>query len=263
VEDMRRYINPACIFFFHPETRICITYTPLTMSLKRPAADDTNTPASRPRRQNFKRIKLSPAAQDEATNSSEPSSGSVSEDSALRSSPQPSDHTRNSGMSSLPPSGVDEEDGSESSVSSTSSESSGLESEDEAEITTIGRPKKPVISREGMSEDLRARLAGFLPQMADANRLLESQPEGWSLEDVGEGEQFIEMSLGLGVLEEQGDGGDSSDESESDQEEGLEDDLPASSDGVKRSQQDREADVLGKLMGQSRSRHKVGIQDAE
>jgi hypothetical protein len=52
------------------------------------------------------------------------------------------------------------------------------------------------------SGDLRTRLSAFLPQLAQANKVLEDGQEIHNMEDVEEDEQHIEMNLGLGVLEE-------------------------------------------------------------
>ncbi|KAK5167590.1 uncharacterized protein LTR77_007289 [Saxophila tyrrhenica] len=234
------------------------------MAIKR-SVEEAGASAARPRRQHLKRIKISPTHED-TDNSSEASSGSVSEDSALRSSPQPSDPERNSSMSSLEPSAANGDDDSESSISSTSSEDSEIDSDSETEITTIGQPKKPPIHKQGLQEgaqDLRSRLSSFLPQMAEANRLLADKSDGYSLEEVGEDEQHIEMNLGLGVLEQQGEEDAENSLDESSDEEDVGEELPAFSEGVNGVKQDREADVLGKLMGQDRKRQKVGIQEAD
>ncbi|KAK3708586.1 hypothetical protein LTR37_011481, partial [Vermiconidia calcicola] len=166
-----------------------------------------------------------------------------------------------SSMSSLQPS--NHEDDSESSVSTSSDESSV--SDDEAEIITIGGPKKPdmrQLSIADESQDLKARLSSFLPQFADANRLLTSGAERHNIEDVEEDEQHIEMNLGLGVLEEQGDSDD--DSSNEDEEENPLDedaDVAASSGTVKRTAEDRDANVMSKLMGQSAKERKAGVEE--
>ncbi|KAK3675632.1 hypothetical protein LTR37_021550 [Vermiconidia calcicola] len=158
-------------------------------------------------------------------------------------------------MSSLQPS--NHEDDSESSVSTSSDES--LVSDDEAEIITIGGPKKPdmrQLSTAGESRDLKARLSSFLPQ------LLASGSERHNIEDVEENEQHIEMNLGLGVLEEQGDSDDDSSNEDSDDDGADEElDVPASSGAVKRAAEDRDANVMSKLMGQPAKERKAGVEE--
>lgn len=72
----------------------------------------------------------------------------------------------------------------------------------------------------GGSEGLN-NLPDFLKQMKEANEELMKKMSGGEkrgLEDVREGESYVEMNLGLGVLEEKRDG-DSEHESESEVEE--------------------------------------------
>lgn len=217
------------------------------MGIKRPSSElppqalDKRPPPS-------KRIRLTPT-KDLESNSSDPSTCSVSEDSALRSSPLASEHTRNSSLESTRISIDTEDDGSDSSLLNSRSSSSSSDGDDDdsedaddedmATITTIGAPSKPPIRPSnliGRASDLRARLASLLPRMAEANEQLKNGEMEISMEDVEDGERHIEMDLGLGVLEEKRD--DTSSESESSED--------GEADG------DKERDVLGRLMGQER-----------
>ncbi|KAJ5361226.1 hypothetical protein N7541_002070 [Penicillium brevicompactum] len=105
-------------------------------------------------------------------------------------------------------------------------------------IPQIGGRPKPRIHRFKGDSDIMSRLNAFLPQMKTANEDLQKQIDAGNAGDLvldnadGNGERYIEMDLGLGVLEEKRDG-DSSDESE---DEGTKD------------EQD-ESDIIGKLMG--------------
>ncbi|KAF7874975.1 hypothetical protein EAF04_002148 [Stromatinia cepivora] len=114
---------------------------------------------------------------------------------------------------------------SSSEVEASSSESSS-EDESEDEIPLIrplnARPIMRVSELNGFggSEGLN-NLPDFLKQMKEANEELMKKVSGGEergLEDVREGESYVEMNLGLGVLEERRDGG-SEDESESEVEE--------------------------------------------
>jgi hypothetical protein len=107
-------------------------------------------------------------------------------------------------MSSLQSS---QEGDSSSSLSSSSEESSDGGESDEHDIITVGGPKKPAMSMahdlSSGAVDLRARVSALLPQLAAANtQLTEGDANTWSMEDVRDDEQHIEMDLGLGVLEE-------------------------------------------------------------
>ena len=116
------------------------------MARKR-TADEIEMPSRpRPRLADAKRAKLS-APDDARSNSSAPSSCSVSEASALQSSPAASDNNRQSSVSSVR-SEADEQ--SDSSVSSSSDESSEEGSEDGDRIIPVGGPKKPKYGDDGM-----------------------------------------------------------------------------------------------------------------
>lgn len=103
-------------------------------------------------------------------------------------------------------------------------------------------------------QDIRARLAAFLPRIKAANEALKAdQNKSHDIEDVGEAEPHIEMSLGLGVLEEKnGDfDGSSSSGSESESEE----------DGEDGGNSGKQEDVLENLMGRGGEVKKAGIED--
>ncbi|CAD0046214.1 unnamed protein product [Aureobasidium pullulans] len=135
---------------------------------------------------------------------------------------------------------------------------------------------KPNFARPATS-DLKSRLQTFLPQMAAANAELEKLAqegglEGKRLEDVGEGDEYVEMELGLGVMEEKKEGDDSSDEtsdessddsSEDSSEEDDDDDEKEQKKKQKEKEQ-KEKDILGRLMGHKQGREKAaGIQEVE
>ncbi|KAJ5091650.1 hypothetical protein NUU61_006520, partial [Penicillium alfredii] len=135
-----------------------------------------------------------------------------------------------------------------------------------------GRPK-PRIRRIKQDSGLLSRLSTFLPKMKDANESLQREIEAGRAGDVvmdsvgkegetedededeneNDGKQYIEMNLGLGVLEEKrdnedgsssgndGGGADSTQKPGSKQEEG----------NLSKAQND--SDVLGKLMGDTQS----------
>ncbi|KAK5133326.1 hypothetical protein LTR08_007851 [Meristemomyces frigidus] len=232
------------------------------MARKRAAAEMEMPSRPRPHRAEAKRTKLS-TLDVARSNSSAPSSCSVSEASALQSSPAASDRSRHSSASSMHP---DVDDGSESSVSSSSDESSEEASEDEERVVPVGGPKKPEIADDGMlvgAHDFKARLSAFLPRLAAANSELDKDGAGHSMEDVEDGEQHIEMNLGLGVLEEKqaGDSSSSDESSDCDSEDADDEDVPVSSDVVKREKEDRDTQVMDKLLGQKRGRRKGGVEE--
>ncbi|CAG7966341.1 unnamed protein product [Penicillium nalgiovense] len=111
-----------------------------------------------------------------------------------------------------------------------------------------GRPK-PRIHRIKGDSGLLSRLNTFLPKMKDANEDLRRQIEAGEAGDLvldnadDNGEQYIEMDLGLGVLEEKHDG-----DSSSDGESGDEESKGATGAG-KSPQEMNDSDIIGKLMG--------------
>lgn len=114
--------------------------------------------------------------------------------------------------------------------------------------------------------------------MAAANAELEKLAqegglEGKRLEDVGDGDEYVEMELGLGVMEEKKEGEESSDDSS---EEETSEDSSEESSGDEEENEDKEKakkqkekeqkekDVLGRLMGFKQGREKAaGIQEVE
>ncbi|CAG8943127.1 unnamed protein product [Penicillium salamii] len=101
-----------------------------------------------------------------------------------------------------------------------------------------GRPKPRIRPFKGGS-GLMSRLNAFLPQMKIANEDLQRQIDAGNAGDLvldnaeANGERYIEMDLGLGVLEEKRDGESSSEESDAEGGKDVEDD----------------SDIIGKLMG--------------
>lgn len=146
---------------------------------------------------------------------------------------------------------------SESSDSLSSEEDSSEEDSDEEEATAVptAAHTKPNMRANVGKGDLKSRLAAFLPQLAESNLQLENlkaKGELKSFEDVEEGEQYIEMDLGLGVLEEKKPGQPESEDEEEEEEEEEE-------DGGK----SKEEDVLGKMMGFKKGRPNAGISEVD
>lgn len=131
----------------------------------------------------------------------------------------------------------------------------------EEPITVPGKPR--LVMRLGRDEmergkNLRERLKDFLPQIAAANEELERERSAGTLgarnmEDVDEEaqEEFIEMNLGLGVLEEK---------SANAPEQETSSDISDTDDGGDPLCA-RERDIMGKLMGHKRDG--TGIQVLE
>lgn len=169
-------------------------------------------------------------------------------------------------MSSLQP--TDSSSDSESNLSSDSDSDSDVSVSDSQEgLVTLGGPKKPNIHRIGApegSEGLKARIAAFLPQLEEANGLLLSEGGQYSMEDVEDGEQHIEMNLGLGVLEEQQQEADTSDDNGSDSSDEVASDgrpgLPVYS-GPVRSPSNDETRYMDALKGRHTEKRKSGIEE--
>lgn len=234
--------------------------TTFTHNLKRPhnlasfSTEPTQAVTPQDRR---KRAKMSPRDQQSnnsgnsnSGNSSDASRRSISESSALLSTPPPNPSLTSSkgGVHGTKDSDSETSVSSDSDSASDASSSDNDDSEEEQDpIITLGGPKKPSMRVGGLG-DLKTRLSTFLPQLAAANSELEErvrngEMEGKRFEDVDDGDEgYIEMDLGLGVLEEQKERGA---ESSSDDE--------VESDG--------EEDRVGKLMGQKR--RKGGIQEVD
>lgn len=120
------------------------------------------------------------------------------------------------------PSSSEDEDEQDTTSETSSDPSSSDDSDDDEETTTTttttnhasnqasNPPTKPTTTKPQPS-DLKSRLLAFLPALAASNADLAAaarQPGFKNLEDVAEGEDYIELDLGLGVLEEKSDGGD-------------------------------------------------------
>ncbi|KAI9847658.1 MAG: hypothetical protein M1838_000804 [Thelocarpon superellum] len=123
-----------------------------------------------------------------------------------------------------------------------------------ATIVTLPRTPKPNMSHRPLGgTGLLPRLSRFLPELAAANQALEAEAvQGGSrrrgLEDVEEGETYIEMDLGLGVLEERNDADVSSSSSSSSSSSG---EASSNDEGAGLRPRTRR-DVLRRLMGQKR-----------
>ncbi|KAL4899506.1 hypothetical protein BDW74DRAFT_109163 [Aspergillus multicolor] len=136
------------------------------------------------------------------------------------------------------------------------SDSAGLTGDNEA-ITSLPARRKPNIRRIDQEPGLLSRLSAFLPQMKSANEDLEREiaagrGKDLQLDDDGDEEndgqregQYIEMNLGLGVLEEKRPGDE-------------EDKEPSGSHGPT-----EDTDLMDRLMGKEKksSTEKPSIQD--
>ncbi|KAL4989334.1 hypothetical protein BDW68DRAFT_72253 [Aspergillus falconensis] len=160
------------------------------------------------------------------------------------------DYTSSSG-SSL--SSSDDEDDDDDDVQS---ESAGAINGDNERITSLPARRRPNIHRIEQEPSLLSRLSAFLPQMKYANEDLERKiaagrgkeirlDDDVDEESDGQREgQYIEMNLGLGVLEEKRPGYEEKDSSES-------------------RGQSEETDLMDRLMGKEKtsSSAKPSIQD--
>ncbi|KAF9736734.1 hypothetical protein PMIN04_000081 [Paraphaeosphaeria minitans] len=123
------------------------------------------------------------------------------------------------------------------------------------------RGKRPDFKLPGEEEleDIRPFLKDFLPKLKAANEELEAQKAIGTLqtselvgdEEADGDEQYIELNLGLGVLEEKDD----------DVGEGALETPDNDSEGGNAEQRDQEKDILGKLMGREKPTEPVGIQE--
>jgi len=209
----------------------------------------------------------------EPSDSSTPNSCSVSEDSALFSTEHSGNETANSDFDSTSSSAVSESSDDTSSGSDSENESMNCEdgsedesmSEAEMEIVTLPLPKKakkPTIKAVevvGQEVDLGARLKRFLPQLAAANQELETYRAAGMLKernlevvDEEAGKEYIEMDLGLGVLEET---------SSNSRDSGSRGHYDDSTDTT--ASETEEKDILGKLMGRTKRKDGIGIQEVE
>ncbi|KAJ4290461.1 hypothetical protein N0V90_010678 [Kalmusia sp. IMI 367209] len=206
-----------------------------------------------------------------ARHDSNSATSNVSDDSALIPTSVPEDTTEASEVESDASSEVSESSDEPSDESSEEeddddSELEEDENEDEdehaqqsgEEVVNLraNRGNKPKFKIADDVEDIRPFLKDFLPKLKAANEELEAQKKAGriqSSEVAGEEnedneEQYIEMNLGLGVLEEKDDNMDGREASDSESE---------SKDG----DQSNEKDILGKLMGRDKLEERVGIQE--
>ena len=167
------------------------------------------------------------------------------------------------------------QDGDETSAcGSSSSEESMLPDDAGDESTSVGTGKEvPSQATDGRgSNDLKTRLSAFLPAMQKANADLESgDAEVGRLDDLDEDEeQYIEMNLGLGVLEqkERKDGEEVRYAESSSDESGNADEHEqrGAQDEIQEAQ--KEENVLSELMGKktttrNRTRAKRKIQEVD
>ncbi|RHZ71835.1 hypothetical protein CDV55_108628 [Aspergillus turcosus] len=136
--------------------------------------------------------------------------------------------------------------------------SSDLASGAGSSLPRISAQQKPRIHRMAKEPDLLSRLSAFLPKMKSANEDLEREiaagrGKDLQLDEVENQEegQYIEMNLGLGVLEEKrADGSSSTDNEEiGDGPEPANDEDAAGLDTKLK----KDSDILDKLMGKKRS----------
>jgi hypothetical protein len=133
-------------------------------------------------------------------------------------------------------------------------------------LPRISAQQKPRIHRVTREPDLLSRLSAFLPKMKSANEDLQREiaagrGKDLQLDEVENQEegQYIEMNLGLGVLEEKrADGCSSTDEELRDGPEFANDEDAAELDAGLQ----KDSDILDKLMGKEKSSdQKPTIQD--
>lgn len=215
----------------------------IAMAVKRSHTDAELQPIST-RRTEQKRVRL-PASADICSNSSEATA--ASDASALQSSTFSSEETGETSVSEA--SSIESEDESSDTSSEGSSnlndalsdDSEADDEQEEADVVTIGGPKKPSII---LPDQLRAetkklydKLQEFLPKLRQANGILTESAAKINMEDVDENEQHIEMDLGLGVLEERRDQQEVEEHVEHDTEESGEDESDVMRDllGIKAS----------------------------
>ncbi|KAF2733597.1 hypothetical protein EJ04DRAFT_535373 [Polyplosphaeria fusca] len=150
-----------------------------------------------------------------------------------------------------------EEPSSDSSSDDDDDADSDLDMDDEQGIVNLranqGKKPKMKLAKEDLGDELIPFLKDFLPQLKKANDELHARRQAGTLkhdeiELDGEGEgQYIEMDLGLGVLEEKDPNARSLSEDDSGEK-------TADSSGAT-----TEKDILGKLMGCDRTKDEPGI----
>ncbi|CAK3810618.1 Hypothetical predicted protein [Lecanosticta acicola] len=160
-----------------------------------------------------KRTRMDPATELRSNSSEETT---VSEAPALRYSPglERASTDPSSVSSESSDDGEDEDEDSELEFESDESEDDDEDDESLAEEEVrpqeerirLGGPNKPDIDPKRVMEEaqkLCAKLQEFMPKLRAANSDLAEKGDKLNMENVEEGERHIEMSLGLGVLEEQ------------------------------------------------------------
>ncbi|GAB7357192.1 hypothetical protein MBLNU459_g8178t1 [Dothideomycetes sp. NU459] len=230
---------------------------------------DTSTAAANESYRKRSRTSPLPDEGESSTSSTTSSIPSVSEASAMRETPPLENARGSTSVSSLSESDVEFDSSDYVSSESEEEDDSDLDSNDtgaeEDHIVTIGGPTKPAIRKpKADAFDLKAQLAAFLPQLAAANLELEKlraagELEGARIDNVDENAEggYIEMNLGLGVLEQKKDGEDEEeDEAEEDQ-----DGTAEISTGLDSSVGKKEKDVLGRMMGFKNGRQGAGIEE--
>lgn len=146
--------------------------------------------------------------------------------------------------------------GSDGTSSSEESDESSSDEDGDGDVDMLPPGQKPDFSAKiaAGAPSLEDRLKSFLPQLAEANSKLDQDGgKGQNIEDVKDDEPHIEMSLGLGLLEEKS--GKEGEEEDSSEDEGEGDEAGESSEKRR-----KEKDVMGKLMG-GRESHAGGIEE--
>ena len=235
------------------------------MANKRSSAQ-THNDAQEMRRADTKRLRLPPPSD----NSSESSTCSVSEATALHSSPHTSLGTKDSSMSSHDSVASNNSDESITSSSSESegdedSDSSEMEDDSDNEVVTVRGTKRPAIGSSNVltqARSLQSRLAAFIPKLQQANCELDDEGGDPNMENVDEEDQHIEMNLGLGVLEEQRDDDDSEEDEEEEEEDFVDGNEVNGQSSSQRTDQksSRERDAMQRLLGLHKPREKAGIE---
>lgn len=171
----------------------------------------------------------------------------------LRPKTNPNSNTNSDSMDTSEPSNPES-----SETSSDEDDPDSTSDNDEKGIATLKPGQKPDFTARvaAGAPSLEDRLKAFLPQLKEANsQLAKDGAEAKSMEDVGEDEPHIEMSLGLGLLEEKN-GGEGDGDSDEEEEEDGEGEGRENGEEKKR----KEKDVMGRLMG-GRENQGKGIEE--
>ncbi|KAL2221052.1 hypothetical protein M432DRAFT_637542 [Thermoascus aurantiacus ATCC 26904] len=249
---------------------------------KRPLEDDqpASPPSSltkRPRTQLAAgQRQLGRSSDAESSSSSETSSLSSRDSSDTSSSAEDDSNeestssagTSSSSSSCPSPSSSESDDSEGSEAEEAEDDVDGLDGgHDEAAIEYVPARAKPRIHRVQTDSGILSRVSSFLPKLKAANEDLQRDIAAGRAKDVvmddvdeeqGEG-QYIEMNLGLGVLEEKRshDGSESSsEESESSVSDGGRE-----SPAITHPKTQKDTNVLGRLMGNRTKPKKPGIEE--